>query len=53
MSMAMAWIWSGMLLLAVLAGAVSGQMNAVSAAVMEGAEQGVRLCIGLAGPICL
>ena len=46
--MAMAWIWSGMLLLAVLAGAVSGQMNAVSAAVMEGAEQGVRLCIGLA-----
>ena len=53
MSMTMAWIWSGMLLLAVLAGAVSGQMNAVSAAVMEGAEQGVRLCIALAGPICL
>ncbi len=51
--MAMAWIWSGMLLLAVLAGAISGQLGAVSAAAMAGAEQGAQLCLSLAGPLCL
>lgn len=51
--MAMAWIWSGMLLLAVLAGAISGQLGAVSAAAMAGAERGARLCLSLAGPLCL
>ena len=51
--MAMAWIWSGMLLLAVLAAAISGQLGAVSAAAMAGAEQGAQLCLSLAGPLCL
>lgn len=51
--MAMAWIWSGMLLLAVLAGAISGQLGAVSAAAMAGAERGAQLCLSLAGPLCL
>lgn len=51
--MAMAWIWSGMLLLAVLAAAISGQLGAVSAAAMAGAERGVQLCLSLAGPLCL
>ena len=51
--MTMAWIWSGMLLLAVLAGAISGQLGAVSAAAMAGAERGAQLCLSLAGPLCL
>lgn len=51
--MAMAWIWSGMLLLAVLAAAISGQLEAVSAAAMAGAERGAQLCLSLAGPLCL
>ncbi len=51
--MAMAWIWSGMLLVAVLAGAISGQLGAVSAAAMAGAERGAQLCLSLAGPLCL
>lgn len=51
--MAMAWIWSGMLLLAVLAAAISGQLGAVSAAAMAGAERGAQLCLSLAGPLCL
>ena len=51
--MAMAWIWRGMLLLAVLAGAISGQLGAVSAAAMAGAERGAQLCLSLAGPLCL
>lgn len=51
--MTMAWIWSGMLLLAVLAAAISGQLGAVSAAAMAGAERGAQLCLSLAGPLCL
>ena len=51
--MAMAWIGSGMLLLAVLAAAISGQLGAVSAAAMAGAERGAQLCLSLAGPLCL
>lgn len=42
-----------MLLLAVLAGAISGQLGAVSAAAMAGAERGAQLCLSLAGPLCL
>lgn len=51
--MAMAWIWSGMLALAVLAGIWNGRMEAVSAAVLEGAQQGIELGLTLAGSICL
>ena len=51
--MAMSWIWSGMLLLAILCGVGSGRMEAVSAAVLEGASQGVELSLSLAGPLCL
>lgn len=51
--MAMAWIWCGMLFLAVVTGAWNGQIGAVSAAVLEGAQRGATLCISLAGPICL
>lgn len=51
--MAMAWIWCGMLLLAVLVGMWNGHMSDVAAAVMEGARQGAELGLTLAGPLCL
>lgn len=51
--MAMAWVWCGILVVSVLAGALGGRMDAVSAAVLSGAERGAALCVTLAGPMCL
>ena len=51
--MAMAWIWTGMAVVSVVCGAVYGRMEAVSAAALEGAEQAVRLCLSMAGMLCL
>ena len=51
--MAMAWIWTGMAVVSVVCGAVYGRMEAVSAAALEGAEQAVRLCLSMAGVLCL
>ena len=46
--MAMAWIWTGMAVVSVVCGAVYGRMEAVS-----GAGQAVRLCLSMAGVLCL
>ena len=51
--MAMAWIWTGMAVVSVVCGAVYGRMEAVSAAALEGAGQAVRLCLSMAGMLCL
>ena len=51
--MLMTCIWLGMVLLAVLWGAAAGTLPAVSAAVTEGAQSAVTLCIGLAGALLL
>lgn len=51
--MAMAWIWTGMAVVSVVYGAVYGRMEAVSAAALEGAGQAVRLCLSMAGVLCL
>lgn len=51
--MAMAWIWTGMAVVSVVCGAVYGRMEAVSAAALEGAGQAVRLCLSMAGVLCL
>ena len=51
--MAMAWIWTGMAVVSVVCGAVYGRMESVSAAALEGAEQAVRLCLSMAGMLCL
>ena len=51
--MAMAWIWTGMVLLAVIFGGVRGTMDAVSAAAMDGARAAVELCLSMAGIMCL
>lgn len=51
--MIMAWIWAGMAVSAVLCGGLYGRLDGLSGAVLEGAEAGIRLCLTMAGPICL
>ena len=51
--MLMSYILIGMMALAMLFGAVSGSMEAVSAAVMEGAASAVQLAIKILGGMCL
>ena len=51
--MLMTYIWLGMTAAAVLFGAATGKLNAVSAAVTEGAGAAVTLCIGIAGAVML
>ena len=49
----MNYIWAGMMLLAFLAAAWQGNMQALSNAVMAGASDAVTLCIKLLGAPCL
>lgn len=51
--MLMSWIWAAMVLLSMVAAAVLGNGPALSAAVLEGAQSGVTLIIGMGGAICL
>ena len=47
------WLWTGMVLAAILWGVLSGTMGEVSRAAMEGAASAVELGLTLAGPMCL
>lgn len=51
--MAMAWVWTIMVVLSLVFGLATGQMAAVGKAALEGAERAVELCIAMAGVICL
>ncbi len=51
--MAMSVIWTGLVLCSVLYGAATGQLAAVSAGALEGAQAAVELCLGMAGALCL
>ena len=51
--MAMAWIWSGMVVLSLIFGLCTGNLNAVSAAALEGAAAAVELGVSMAGVLCL
>lgn len=51
--MAMAWIWTGMVILSVIFGFRNGTMDAVGNAAMEGASAAVELCVSMAGIMCL
>lgn len=51
--MAMAWIWTGMVAAAVIYGLLTGSINAVGNAAMEGAAAAVDLCLSMAGIMCL
>ncbi len=51
--MAMAWVWTGMVVLSVVYGLVNGTIGAVGNAAMEGAAAAVELCVSMAGVMCL
>ena len=51
--MAMAWIWTGMVVLSVGYAMVSGTIAEVGNAAMEGAAAAVDLCLGMLGGVCL
>ena len=51
--MAMAWIWTGMIVAAVIYGLLNGTIGAVGGAAMEGAAAAVDLCLSMAGIMCL
>ena len=51
--MLMSYLWLGIAAVSVLYGAYAGTLNAVAAAVTEGAQSAVTLCIGIAGAVAL
>ena len=51
--MTMAFIWTGMVVISLLCGLKTGRLGLLGAAVMTGAEEGVRLCLSMAGAMCL
>ena len=51
--MLMSFIWTGILLLSLVAALLTGKGGALSAAVSQGAQSGITLVISLAGSICL
>ena len=51
--MLMSWIWAAMVLLSVAAAGVLGKGSELSAAVLDGAQSGVTLILGMSGAICL
>ena len=46
-------IWCGMIVLALVCGGVTGNLDAVSQAAAEGAQSAVQLCLSMAGMLCL
>ena len=51
--MAMAWVWTGMVLLSLIFGLATGNLDAVANAALEGAGSAVELSISMAGILCL
>ena len=51
--MVMSYLFTGLILLSVLFSLVLGRGSALSQAVLEGAQSGIRLAISISGSICL
>ena len=51
--MAMAWIWTGMVVISLLFGIANGTLDSVANAALEGADSAVQLCLSMAGILCL
>jgi spore maturation protein A len=49
----MNWIWLGLIAIGVIAGAITGRMEAVTKAAFDAAKTAVELCIGLIGIMAL
>lgn len=51
--MAMAWLWTGMVLISLIFGALTGNLSSLSVAALEGAQSAVELCFTMCGVMCL
>ena len=51
--MAMTWVWTGMVVLSLIFGLLTGSLDAVAAAALEGARSAIDLSISMAGVLCL
>lgn len=51
--MAMAWVWTGMVVLSLVFGLATGNLDAVANAALEGAGSAIDLSISMAGILCL
>lgn len=51
--MAMAWVWTGMVVLSLVFGLLTGSLDAVANAALEGARSAIDLSISMAGILCL
>ena len=51
--MAMAWVWTGMVVLSLVFGILTGNLDAVANAALDGAESAVELSLSMAGILCL
>ena len=51
--MAIAWLWTGMVLISLIFGALTGNLSSLSAAALEGAQSAVELCFTMCGVMCL
>lgn len=49
----MSVLWVGMIVVSLVCGLITGQGEAVGAAAVSGAAQGVELCLSMAGLLCL
>ena len=51
--MIMSWMWTGILIISILASLLLGNGSALAAAIPKGAQAGLDLAVSLAGSICL
>lgn len=51
--MAMSWIWAGMVILSLICGFCTGNLDAVATAALNGAQSAVELSFSMAGILCL
>ena len=49
----MAWVWTGMVVLSLVFGLLTGRLDAVANAALEGARSAIDLSISMAGILCL
>lgn len=51
--MAMTWVWTGMVVLSLLFGILTGNLEAVANAALSGADSAIDLSLSMAGILCL
>ena len=49
----MGWIWTGMVILSLVIGSMTGRGDAVASAAMEGAQAAIELAMSIGGMLCL